>query len=154
MSLQMNESHLPFNFSKIINRIFIYLRPFFWKKIKKIIFNITLNDNLVISCNRGSTRKFGTEEFCCRLQINICNKEVHTQSSSIKNSNLVLPYDFKPTTHVRRFLPRGATLKLIFFGPPSFFLGFDSPLPPRFCLFLSSSVSFNSSPSFSPKHVI
>lgn len=118
-----------------------YFRPLFRDNIKKIIFNIALNNNFIFTSYGRTTRKSGAEKFRCHFQVNIFNTKIFLLNwVDVKIVFCLSPKVLKPVTTVTDFFfPLGALDTHTCFGASSFFFAFIMPLPPRFWRFFSSS---------------
>ncbi|GMT17960.1 hypothetical protein PFISCL1PPCAC_9257, partial [Pristionchus fissidentatus] len=70
--------------SEILNVFLSDSRPFAGDQIEEVILDISLNDNLVRSSHRRSTREFGSEEFGSHFEVDVKS----TQSLDHRNTLL------------------------------------------------------------------
>lgn len=63
--------------SQVFDRILVNLGPFFWNHIKKIVFDVALYYDFILSCHRGSARKSRAKKLRCQLEVNGWNAIVN-----------------------------------------------------------------------------
>lgn len=87
---------------------FVNFRPFFRYNFYQIIFNITLNNNLIVTRNRWTTSEFRSKIFSGHFQINICEMQEGNSEQNflffMKCGNVCFHTECTQTGHNRHWL--------------------------------------------------